>query len=88
MPDHHAGASGIDANVIGIFAQIDPSDRRIVIPAKQADRSVARVRDVHNIRCRQIGDALRFSQTAKGAHDVMAGKIDNANAVILQICDE
>jgi hypothetical protein len=88
MTDHHAGASSIYANIVGIFAQIDLPDRLIVTPAKQTDRSVTRVCNVPNVGCGQICDALRLPQIGKGANDPMVRKVDHPYAVILQFGDE
>src|SRR3954471_21287497 len=60
VADHDLTGGGVDANVVGVLAKIDPPSRSIICSGKNAHRSVAGVGDIKRIRRGKISKSLRL----------------------------
>ena len=88
VSDEHPVARCIDADVVGIVAQVDPSIGREIATPQDANRPVAGVGDIDLAGRRHVADALRFAKSGERAQGGHGLEIDHAHRVIAQLGDE
>ena len=88
VADQHAVDAGIDADVVGVRAEIEPAGLAVLRAVVEAHRAVARIGDEQEIERRQVADALRVAQPADAVHHLARRDVDHADAVVAELGDE
>src|SRR5262249_10746262 len=88
IADQNAISRGIEANVVGIAAQLYPPGRRVIGAVKELHRAIARIGDIDRIRRRHVADALWLCQAADRADNFAFPDIDDAEAVVAELGHE
>ena len=88
VADHHAAGLGVEADVVGIGAELDGLERREFGALEAMDRSIAAVGDEDRIGGGIIGNALRLIELADPAQHFACSKIHDAQAIVAELGDE
>ena len=78
----------INANIVGVAAELNPV-RGIVVPSfKQSHRTVTGIGDIERIGRGLVADTLRFFQPSNCANQFAIGEIDNSQGIVAQFGNE
>src|SRR2546427_6886977 len=82
VTDKNSIGSRIDANVVGILAQINPPCAVIVRAAEQPHRTVAGIGDKKHLGRGNVADALRLFQTRDDVPYLALVQIDDGDGIV------
>src|SRR6266446_1075872 len=78
----------VEAHVVGTSAQIDALDCAILCALEHPHQSIAAIGDKQRVRGPCIAQSLRSFGIGNDMYDLTRFKVDNANAVILELGDK
>src|SRR5262245_2316434 len=88
VTDEHVTGHRLDANVVGIIAQIESSHRLVILASEQQHRTVTGIGDKNHVARRYIADTLRFLQSGNDVPYLARVQIDDRDAVIAELGNE
>jgi hypothetical protein len=88
IADDRTVSRRIDADVVGVAAELDCSTRFVVVAIEQSYRTVAGIGDEERIARWLLADPLRLAQSGNGADQATIGEVDNADSVIAKFRHE
>lgn len=63
ITNQQAVCGSVETNIVGVFAELDRSGRRVIAAVKQSHGSITRVRNIDGICCWRVTNALRFCES-------------------------
>src|SRR5262249_25452710 len=88
VADKYSIGPRIDADVVGIVAQINSADGRIGFASKQQDRPIAGVGDKQRLTRWQVADSLRLLHSGDAASNLARIQVHDADCIVLELRDE
>jgi hypothetical protein len=88
ISDEDSLSCGINANVVGVQAQLNLSRGLVVVPFEQSHRAVVGVGDVQHIGRGLVADALWFLQSWNPVDQFATWEIDNSDGIVAQFGNE
>src|SRR5262249_40823104 len=85
VADEYVAGLGIDANIIGIIAEIEPSHRLVILASEQQHRTVPGVRDKNHVARWCIADTLRLLQSGDDVAYLARIQIDDRDAIVAEL---
>src|SRR5258708_30841448 len=79
---------GINADIVGVAAELDSSRRLVIAPFERTHRTVTGIGDIKHIGRGLVADALRLLQSWNPADQFAVWQIDNSNGIIAQFGNE
>src|SRR6266446_4815881 len=79
---------GINANIVGVAAELNLSRGIVVAAFKQPHRTVTSIGDIERIGRGLVADTLRFLQSCNCANQFAIGEIDNSQGIVAQFGNE
>src|SRR5262245_13195017 len=88
VADEHVTGHRIDANIVGVIAQIESSHWLVVLASEQQHRTVTGIGDKNRVARRYIADTLRFLQSSNDVPYLARIQIDDRDAVVAELGNE
>src|SRR6266508_10168 len=88
MTHEYARLRRVEADIIGVFPDIDTPILLQVWSLEDPHRAVPRARDVERIEPRHVAKPLRLSETGDPANQLWRSKIDHAHAPVAELRHE